>query len=198
MIGNIVTSNDLKVDENFNVVDSLDNIIEGIPTLLVGIDNAKKKSDKLNYIERQLDDNTFWTFTKKEKRVLFEEDLFYFIENSYKHLTEKINYVFVDAILFDNTKMKGIFDEISKNDNNITFITNEMVYIYCGDKIFGIDLKQIKYVGGDIVKLMGKIKDWSKVFLENDEILIEYKNNLGMVDDEVKYIPVLYSIRENG
>ena len=145
MIGNIVTSNDLKVDENFNVVDSLDNIIEGIPTLLVGIDNAKKKSDKLNYIERQLDDNTFWTFTKKEKRVLFEEDLFYFIENSYKHLTEKINYVFVDAILFDNTKMKGIFDEISKNDNNITFITNEMVYIYCCNKIFGIDLKQINH-----------------------------------------------------
>ena len=39
---------------------------------------------------------------------------------------------------------KDVFDEISKNSNNITFMTNEMIYVYCNNNIFGIDLKQIK------------------------------------------------------
>jgi len=51
MVGNIVTSDNIKVDENFNVVDSLDKIIEGIPTLIIGIDNANKTNYKLNYLK---------------------------------------------------------------------------------------------------------------------------------------------------
>ena len=59
MIGNIITSDKLKVDENFNVVDSLDKIIEGIPTLIIGLDNVKKLDTKLNYVDRKLDDLTY-------------------------------------------------------------------------------------------------------------------------------------------
>jgi tetrahydromethanopterin S-methyltransferase subunit G len=91
MIGNILIDNKLKVDDNFNVVDSFDELIEGIPTLIIGLDNANKLNKKLNYVDRKIDNNTFWTFSKSEKRMLFEDDIFYFIENSYKSL---INVIF--------------------------------------------------------------------------------------------------------
>jgi hypothetical protein len=198
MIGNIVTIDNIKVDENFNVVDSFDKIIEGIPTLVIGIDNATQSYGDLNYIDRKINDLNYWTFSKKEKRGLSEEDLFYFIENSYKHLTNTIEYIFVDVILFNERKIKKIFDKIKSFDKNISFLTDKMLYIYSDKYIFGFDLRQIKFINGDVDKFIDKIKNTSIDFLSNNEILIEYKNNIGMLDDELKYIPVLYSIRKNG
>ena len=37
----------------------------------------------------------------------------------------------------------------------------------------------------------------SSVFLSDEQILIEYKNELSMFNDEVKYVPLIYSIRNN-
>lgn len=198
MIGNIIISDSLKVDENFNVVDSLDKVIEGIPTLIIGLDNVKKLDTKLNYVDRKLDDLTYWTFSKKEKRVIFEEDLFYFIENSYKHVKDSVEYIFIDFILFSDRKIGKIFNKIKESLNNITFVNERMIYIYSEKYIFGIDLKQVEFLGYNLELFLLKIKALSMVFLDNDDILIEYKNNLGMLDDEVKYIPLLYSINKNG
>lgn len=198
MIGNIVTLDKIKVDDNFNVVNSFNEVIEGIPTLVVGTNSANDSYGNLNYIDRKIDDLNYWTFSKKEKRGLFEEDLFYFIENSYKNLTNRLEYIFVDVILFDDEKIKKIFDKIESYNDNISFITDKMVYIYSDKYIFGIDLRQIEYIRGDVDKFIKKVKRFSKDFLSNNEILIEYKNNLGMLEDELKYIPVLYSMRRYG
>jgi hypothetical protein len=198
MIGNIVISDKLKVDENFNVVNSLDDTIEGIPTLIVGLGIANKLGIKLNYVDRKIDDKTYWTFSKKEKRNIFEEDLFYFIENSYNSLINNIDYTFIDVVLFSDDEVKSIFNYIKKSSDVVSTHIDDMLYIFMDKRIFGIDLNQIKFVGGDVEKLVTRIKRWSNVFLDNKEILIEYKNNLGMLNDEVKYIPLLYSIRENG
>lgn len=198
MIGNIVTLDKIKVDDNFNVVNSFNEVIEGIPTLVVGTNIANDSYGNLNYIDRKIDNLNYWTFSKKEKRGLFEEDLFYFIENSYKNLTNRLEYIFVDVILFDDEKIKKIFDKIESYKDNISFLTDKMLYIYSDKYIFGIDLRQIEYIRGDIDKFIKKVKRFSKDFLSNNEILIEYKNNLGMLEDELKYIPVLYSMRRYG
>ena len=73
-----------------------------------------------------------------------------------------------------------------------------MIYIYSEKYLFGIDLKQVEFLGYNLELFLVKIKELSMVFLDNADILIEYKNNLGMLDDEVKYIPLLYSINKNG
>jgi hypothetical protein len=198
MIGNIVISDKLKVDENFNVVNSLDDTIEGIPTLIVGLGIANKLGIKLNYVDRQIDGNTYWTFSKKEKRNIFEEDLFYFIEDSYSSLINNIDYTFIDVVLFSDEEVKYIFKTIKNSTDVISVQIEDMLYVLINKRIYGIDLNQIKFVDGDVDKLIERIKNWSNVFLDNDEILIEYKNKLGMLNDEVKYIPLLYSIRKNG
>jgi hypothetical protein len=197
-IGNIVCDTDLKVDKNFKVVKSIDEINNKRPTLIVGIKNAEKVSKDLNYADRTLSDNMVWTFSKLEKRSIHEEDLFFFIENSYNKLIKNIDYIFVDLILFDNKKINKIFNRLSENPSNITLCTNNMVYIYCDDYIFGFNLKQVEYIGKDKKNFINKIKSLSMVFLDDEKILIEYKNYLGMLNDEIKFIPLLYSIRNNG
>jgi hypothetical protein len=196
-IGNIIIDDYIKLDNKFNIIKSLDDIIPNIPTLVVGLDNAKKLDVKLNYLERKIDDNIFWTFNKKEKRVLFEEDLFYFIEHSYTLFREKISFKFIDLILSYSEDINNIFNKIKESNNVISFIYIDMVYVFINKTIYCFDLRQVVFIGKNKIKFIELIKSLSYVFLEDKKILIEYKNELNMFNDEIKYIPLIYSIRNN-
>ncbi len=70
----------------------------------------------------------------------------------------------------------------------------DMIYIY-GDKlIFGLDLKLISYMKMNSIKIKNKIKSISTVFLEDNNIFIEYKKNVGKLGNQVRYIPYFYSL----
>lgn len=196
-IANIVVSTDLKVNKRFNVVDSFDKIIEGKPTLVIGLDNVRKLDPKPDFLDRKLTDDIYWTFSKKEKRVLFEEDLFYFIESTYKNIIKKTDYIFVDMVLYNNEKINEIFDNIQKITKKVTLKHEDMIYLYGDNKIFGFDLKQVRYMGLEVERLITKIKSISDVFLEDEQILIKYNNDLEMFDYQIKYIPLLYTMNFN-
>ena len=72
-----------------------------------------------------------------------------------------------------------------------------MVYIYSNDDIYGFDLRQVAYIGKSPNKFIEVIKSFSNVFLQDEKILIEYKKELYMFNDEIKYVPLIYSIRNN-
>ena len=48
-------------------------------------------------------------------------------------------------------------------------------------------------MGGNILKIIEKIKSKS-VLLEENKILIEYRNNVGVLSDKIRYLPFIYSI----
>jgi len=196
-IANIITDEKIKLDKKFNISQSLGDMIEDIPTLIIGIDNVKKLGKEFNYLDRKIDDKTYWTFNKKEKRALFEEDLFYFIEHAYNILIKDIKFNFVDVILLEGLEVVDIFKSIDKDKKTITFIKNNMVYVFSNKTIYGFDLRQIVFIGKNKITFLDKIKAMSSVFLSDEQILIEYKNELSMFNDEVKYVPLIYSIRNN-
>ena len=69
-----------------------------------------------------------------------------------------------------------------------------MIYIYSSNNIFGIDLNIVKFVGRNCDKLINYLKSFINDFLVDDKILIEYKGYMDILDNQVKYIPYLYSI----
>ena len=146
-IANIITDEKIKLDKKFNISQSLGDMIEDIPTLIIGIDNVKKLGKEFNYLDRKIDDKTYWTFNKKEKRALFEEDLFYFIEHAYNILIKDIKFNFVDVILLEGLEVVDIFKSIDKDKKTITFIKNNMVYVFSNKTIYGFDLRQIVFIG---------------------------------------------------
>jgi hypothetical protein len=193
-IANIVTNSNITVDKYFNISNSLDNIIQDLPTLIIGWDIVKTINPDVDFIDKKLSDNIFWTFKKSERRDIYQEDLYNFITYCYKNLIKDINYSFIDLITLTDSEIKESFNNIKKCKKSATYQYNDMIYVYCDNTIYGIDLKLVKYLDYDVKKTIEKIKKNSFVFLSGDQILIEYKDIIESLDNEVKYVPYLYTI----
>jgi hypothetical protein len=194
-IANIVSRQNVNVSQEFNVVDSMDNIIHGLPTLILGFDYVNKHYPEFDVMERKLSDNLYWTVKRTEKRDKYEEDLSWFITKVLTDLISEISYVFVDPIQYNPKTIKKIVKKFYSFENKITYQNGQMLYIYADKIIFGVDLKLLKYIGLDFIKIKEKIIKKSSVFLTNDKILIEYKKTVTELDNQVRYIPYLFSIK---
>jgi hypothetical protein len=196
-VANIVTKTNLNIDKYFNIVQSIDEIIDDLPTLVIGWDIVKTINPNADFIDKKLSNNIYWTFKKTERRDIFEEDLYYFIKHSYNLLIKNIEYIFIDLILFSDSELKATFKKIKKSPKVIGYKYNNMLYLYTDKTIYGFDLKLVKYLDLDSDKTVEKIKSYCSVFLTDTNILIEYKDIIEMLNNEVKYIPYIYSILTN-
>lgn len=193
-IANIVSTSKVNVSDDFNVVRTMDEIIHGLPTLIVGYDYVDKYYPNFDITSNKLGENLYWTFKRVEKRDKFQEDLEWFKTFVYSVLTKKINYVFLDPIQQKTKTLWKIVRKIFNIKNKISYVNGDMVYIYGENLIFGVDLKLLKFMLMDINKIKEKIKNISDVFLDDNKILIEYKKNVGELGEQARYIPFLYSI----
>jgi hypothetical protein len=193
-VANIVTKNSLNIDKYFNVVESLDEIIQGLPTLIIGWDIVKTINPEVDFIDKKLSEDIFWTFKKTERRDIFEGDLYNFIEYSYSLLIKSVGYKFIDLISLSELELKNTFKILKKSTKLIGYKYNNMLYLYTDNTIYGFDLKLLKYLDLDVDKTFEKIKSYCLVFLDHNDILIEYKDIIEILNNEVKYIPYLYSI----
>ncbi len=193
-VGNIVSNTKINVSADFNVVKSLDEIIQGLPTLIVGWDKLNSYFHDYNVLTRTVNDDICWTFKKNEKRDLYEEDLYYFTKKSYENLVKDIIYLYIDPIVFTKGMIKKIYRKLASADGIITYHHDNMLYIYCEKIVFGLDLDMLKFIGIDVDKTLNKIRLNSKSFLEKNVIFIEYNFRMERLDNQVKYIPYLYKI----
>ena len=157
MIANIVSKNNIDVSQDFNVVDSFDSIIIGIPTLIVGFDLTESLYPDFDVLDFCIEDDIYWIFKKTENRDKFNEGLELFIHKIYSNLIKDINYVFVDPILLKPKTLIKIIRKIYGINQLTTYMYNDMLYVY-GDKIiFGIDLRLFKFIGFDVEKIIYQI-----------------------------------------
>ncbi len=196
-IGNIVSTTKIDVSVDFNVVESLGDIIQGLPTLIVGWDFVKKNYPDYNIIDRKLGDNLYWTFKKTEKRELHEEDIYNFKQETYGHLIKDIEYVFIDPIQQKGQTIKKIIKKIKSFDRLIAYTHDSMVYLYAENIVFGIDLSLLEFIGILPSKITQMVSTFAHVSLTKENIFIEYRKRIENLDNQVKYIPFLYTI-ENG
>jgi hypothetical protein len=193
-IANIVSHQRVNVSQEFNVVESMDNIIHGLPTLILGFDYVNKHYPDFDVMDRKLGENLYWTVKRTEKRDKYEEDLSWFVTKVLTDLISEISYVFVDPIQYNSRTIRKVIRKFHTMENKITYQNGQMLYIYAEKIIFGVDLKLLKYIGLDYKKIKEKIIRKSLVFLTNDKILIEYKKTVEELDNQVRYIPYLFSI----
>ena len=193
-VGNIVVSGNPEMNSNFNVVNHMEDIIEGLPTIVASYEYVRDNYDDYDITNKQLDNNLYWTFAKIERRDDHYKDIEEFITLSYQKLIKGVAYVSIDPIHYKSKQIKKILQKIKSSSNNVAYKYNDMVYLYSDNVIFGIDLKLMKFIGLDMVKLERKIKSICSEFLDSSEILIEYKDCIERLDNSVKYVPYLHSI----
>ena len=198
-IANIVCQTKMDLGKEFVIVKSMDEIINhDLPTLVIGYTMVKELfGPELDLMDRK-SDGIHWTFAKNEMRDYYNQDLDNFIQYAYFKSVDGLDYLYVDPISMKYGSIRKIVKKIHSIENIVSFLFNDRIlYVYGDNLVFGIDLKIIKFIGLDRDKLQNKIENISKVFLEGEEILIEYKNYMERLDQQAKYIPFLYSISNN-
>jgi hypothetical protein len=194
-IANIVSTSKVEAPEEFNVVQSVNEIIDGLPTLIIGYEIVDRLYPDFDITNIYLGENKYWTFKRTEKRDKYESDLKWFISKVYADLTNQLIYVFVDPIQYRGKTLIKIVKKIYSLKDPIAFLNEEMLYVYGDGFIFGIDLKLLAFMGVDTGKIKTRINAISSVFLSDVKILIEYKKNIEALENKVRYLPYLYSIR---
>ena len=100
----------------------------------------------------------------------------------------------MDPIQYPYRSLRKAIKKIHSIDGLISYKTGDMVYVYGENLIFGIDLKLLKYMDFDTGKLLSKIIAKSSVFLQDEDIFIEYKQIIDELDKQIRFIPYLHSI----
>lgn len=192
-VGNIVTESKLDV-ENFGIYNNIDTIDNDLPTLIIGWKKVKKLYvDKVSILHKQLNINTFWTFSDKERKSEYEVDLDSFVNHCYSKFGEHLPYVYLDLLLGKRMINFRIIRKILSLKNPTTYISDtNMVYIYGEGIIFGLDLNVVKLFEGKYEKILNKVKNLENNTLVDLEIFNKCKGLILKLKNKNKYIPYIY------
>lgn len=195
MIANILTANK-KFDtlDFINKIYNKDEINPNIPTLIIGYKNAKDYcGDNFNILKKQISDNVYWTFSKTEKRIEYDNDLEEFYRLVFKTIVKNIKYTFFNIFTFSLTKKKSLINFINSKKTKYVYIVDDFIYILHGNKVVGLSLYDIEYLGIEREKILSRLKDnKSNIFIENTKFL-SYKIKKYIGDNNI-LIPYLYSL----
>ena len=187
-IANIISkSKKYKFNDLFNVTTNVKEIDSSVPTLIVGTELANTfAGEKLNYYNRQINENTFWTYTTMEKRSSNEEDVKKFNNIVLKNFKNNIKYTYISIISSSRQRIRRLIEFLNNNPNTSFLFSDTMLYISFENNVMGISLDECEYLGINKKKLAQKIlKKFKNVasfktiegkidkdFVKNDDILI--------------------------
>lgn len=195
-IGNIVTTEEIK-EENFNIVDSLDKCISTLPTLIIGWQITKTLFNDTSILHKKIEEDKWWTFNSKERKVDLEQDLKSFKTLCYSNIGKDLKYVYIDILYHKKTTIKKIITKIKSFNNILLYISNtNMLYIYDENIVFGLDLNIAEFIGVKKDKIITRLtKLPNSIFIRN-EIFNKCMCIIKNIDKNDKLIPYIYRYGE--
>ena len=174
-IGNILTNNIIDVPM-FNVVSNKTDIIDGIPTIVIGKDFSKSLYPERSIIDKVIDfkSQVFWTFGKRERRSSYESDMKWFKDFCLEYLRRKCRYVFFDLLTNDTESKSALYEMIMCEKGVTAMIYGDMVYVYnpCEEHVVGLYLKDVDYLKKDRKRLLSIIYNSDNVrLIDNKEVV---------------------------
>lgn len=178
ILGYIVCDKKIKNLDGFVVqVDNISLADTTKPILIVGWKNAKQDPRYKSILDKQLDENVFWTFSRTESRSDFEEDLKLYYSYIYNNILNNIIYNNINIFKLKYNKIKKLFN-ILKNKN--IYLSNNMLYIPHEGRILGLSISILEYCGIKKEKILEKIKKLnSNIFEDNTKFIFKLSKQLG-------------------
>lgn len=194
-IANIVTKRKITFDSLICKCKSINDIDSTKPTLIIGWEEVKSIYGKnISILEKQIDEKTFWTFDKTERRNDYEKDINAFYFFIIKDLINNIKYKYINVITAKYSLIKRFLNFIKSDKKKYIYIDyNRFVFIYCDGVVCGVSLDDLRYMDININKCLNILKsNKNNCILENDSFLsIKLKRIIG---NDKMIIPYLYSI----
>ena len=178
ILGYIVSDKKIKNIDGFVVqVDDISLANATKPILIVGWKNAMKDQRYKSILDKQLDENVFWTFSKSESRADFEEDLKLYYNYIYNNILNNIIYNNINIFKLKYNKIKKLFN-IIKNKN--IYLSNNLLYIPHEGNILGLSLSILEYCKIPKNKVINKIKELGGNIIEdNNKLIFKLSKQLG-------------------
>lgn len=161
-IANVITSsNKLELNFKYNKIKRLEEADASFPTLVIGYYNAKSLISGFDILRKDYDGGKlWWTFSKTEKRAVYDIDIMKFSDTVVDNLVKGVRYELVDVISLDK---KHIFSAarkfLSDKDKLVYNMYNKFLFAYVKDEkaVYGIPLTTLRFCGVDTRKIMKKV-----------------------------------------
>ena len=171
----ITTDDEKSVKNHMNDVMSFDC---GLYEIIVGWDLAKQRGASI--LKHKIDEKTYWTFSPREKRKIFEESFKTFTSDIIVEILTNVKIINLNPLDF-NTQ-HDFFVNIKNNINGCYgYLYSERLYVYKNDIIYHIDMGLLRFLGWDILE---QIKDLLNIIEQ-----VDIPESLSGID--IKYIPYL-------
>ena len=194
-LANILTTENFDDKTYYNVVSGEENLIDGIPTLIVGWERAKQLFPDASILNWKINDDTYWTYGKRVRRENNERDIKRFKELVINRAVKNIEYWFFNVLTAD--KEEKIRFNIILSDSRVKYalISNNMLYVYFPEtsEVTGVSLSDIEYSGMDSSKLLRKIKNNPAVKIVNERDFVSFETR-ELIKNKKYMIPYLSSL----
>lgn len=190
-ICNIVTKSKIDYSKFFKVTSNFSSIDTSIPTLIIGWSLVKELYPNQSILENKITDNIYWTFSKREKRYKYEDDLNKFIKLVLNHIEIKSNYIFYNYILSSYQRKNSFLDYIKNRPCSI-YYNSRFLYIYViSDGVtIGISLNDLNYIGIEPQFFIKKISSNQETIICSNLQCID-QDSYFLIKDNTKIIAYL-------
>ena len=129
-IANILTDKPFKDNDLYNVVSDKNNLIDGIPTLVVGWEYTKKLYPEASILNWEVGNNVYWTYGNREKRNKYEENIVKFRQLALTKFIKSVKYKFYGLLTTTDEEKEYILNLIGKDSGSFIYMNYDMVYIF--------------------------------------------------------------------
>ena len=179
-IANILTDKTFVNDGIYNVVNDINKLISGIPTLVIGWEYTKLFYPEANILNWEINSDTYWCFGRRERGQRYEETITKFRDYAINRFIKSIKYKFINIII-NNDFYGSLLDILNLCDDMNAYSTNDMLYLACssGDIVYGISLRDIEYLGYSKKSVFSTLHNNKNVkFVDYNELNWDIKNAL--------------------
>ena len=197
-IGNILTSySPLKFPKVFNVTKNKGELILGIPTLVIGLEESRTYiGEGFSILKKVYNNNTlFWTYKKTERRYEYEDDTEIFYRKCLSSVFDKLVYQYINLPLYRISSIKKTICFIDSQERKLCFLTRNSNFLFIYSEkystVFGISLSTLEYCGIPKKKVISIVKrNKSNRFIHDTSYISPELRQI--IGDNTHYILPLY------
>ena len=198
-IANIVSGSvKYKFNRYINLCNSIDEIDCTIPTLIIGLANAKKiLGENLKHFDREVTPLMRWTYSQTESRQTNEKDLQDFKKYILKCFKKRIEYQFVSILSNTGEDISKFKDFLRLNRDNIgAYFTEKSIFFALKDnekiKVYGMSFDEMEWLG---IKKKEAYLKFRKMFVHSENIkTIMPSDDLAYFEDDDIVVAALMSM----
>ncbi len=157
-IANIITNCELinhKKLDYINYCDDPNNIIDGLPKLLVGWKFLNEKTGlRLSILDKEISNRFFWEFSPDEDIIQYTNGLESFLKSAPTLFINKFRYINADPFNYKIFNAESLEQKLLKIKNGKLYVyRNDMGYYWVENKIYGFKLSMYNAILGENVAL---------------------------------------------